>query len=325
MNKHNIESGLVTTIIPVYNRPILVGEAIESVLAQTYRPIEIIVIDDGSTDNTVLALKALAAQYSEIRVLSQDNAGPGVARELGRQNAKGEFIQYLDSDDLLLPEKFSLQVKALLDKPECDVVYGKTELIKIGERLNGKAIKRTGEKITSMFPLFLHERWWSTSTPLHRASVLQVVGAWLPLSNEEDWEYDCRIASLGGQLVYIDEFVSITRQHNEHLSADGTTDKVKLNHRCIAQKNIYEHALSYMALKNRPSNISKEDWVHYSKSVFLLARQCALVGLIEQAKQMVQLSIEANGSSTLKHKLFYMLSTVMGWQRVSKIIQWLGK
>ena len=65
--------------------------------------------------------------------------------------------------------------------------------------------------------------------------------------------------------------------------------------------------------------------MHYSKSVFLLARQCALAGLIEQAKKMVQLSIEANGSSTLKHKLFYMLSTVIGWQQASNLMQWLGK
>ena len=317
--------GLVSTIIPVFNRPDMVVEAINSVLAQTYRSIEIIVVDDGSTDNTLAVLQSLAEANAQIKVFSQVNSGPGVARELGRQNAQGEFVQYLDSDDLLLPEKFSLQVKALLDKPECDVAYGKTGLTIVGEALSGQALKMTGEKITTMFPLFLRQRWWSTSTPLHRMSVLEKVGAWLPISNEEDWEYDCRIASLGGQLVYVDEFVSITRQLNDHLSFEGTVDKDKLIHRCKAQSQIYEHANSYMKLDNKLSTISQQDWFFYSKSVFLLARQCAFAGLIEQSKKMFALSIKANGSSTTNHKLFYFLATLIGWQHASKFIQWLGK
>ena len=320
-----IDRGLVSTIIPVFNRPNLVREAVESVLAQSYRPIEIIVIDDGSTDNTLEVLKGLAEQNAEVKILSQTNSGPGVARELGRKKAQGEFIQYLDSDDLLLPEKFTLQVKALLNYPDCDVAYGKTELTEIGEELKGQALKRTGEKITSMFPLFLCERWWSTSTPLHRSNVLQKAGAWLPLLNEEDWEYDCRVASLGGNLVYVDEFVSNTRRHNDHLSSEGAINKVKLADRCRAQQSIYTHAMSYMELDSRPSEITQQDWLLYSKSVFLLARQCAMLGLVEQAKSMYRLSIRANGSSTIKHKLFYFLASIIGWRQTSKLMQRLGK
>jgi len=203
--------GLVSTIIPVFNRPDLIVDAVNSVLSQTYRPIEIIVVDDGSTDETVSVLKSLENKHSELRVMTQRNSGPGVARDLGRQNACGEFIQYLDSDDLLLPEKFTLQVDALNQQPNCDLAYGKTEATFIGEPLKGVALKKTGHKITTMFPLFLRSRWWSTSTPLHRSKVLDKVGSWLPLLNEEDWEYDCRVASLGGRLAYVDEFVSNTR------------------------------------------------------------------------------------------------------------------
>src|ERR1044071_1274968 len=98
---------LVSTIIPVYNRAGMLREAVESVLAQAYRPIEIIVVNDGSTDDTRCVAEALAAtNLNEIRVIHQGNVGPGLAREAGRQAARGEFIQYLDSDDLLLPRKF---------------------------------------------------------------------------------------------------------------------------------------------------------------------------------------------------------------------------
>jgi len=189
------KKGLVSTIIPVFNRPVLVVEAIESVLAQTYRPIEILVVDDGSTDNTLAVLQSLAKAHDEIRVFKQENAGPGVARELGRQNAEGEFIQYLDSDDLLLKDKFHLQVKALNSRPDCNTAYGKTEETLMEEPLQGVASCKTGAQFKAMFPAFLRNRWWSTSTPLHRASLLKEVGEWLPISNEEDWEYDCRIAS----------------------------------------------------------------------------------------------------------------------------------
>src|SRR5688572_4625209 len=118
---------LVSTIIPVHNRSGLLREAVASVLAQTYRPIEVIIVDDGSTDDTAGVADGLAREHpEEIRVIHQSNTGPGLAREAGRLIARGEFIQYLDSDDLLLPRKFELQVAGLNAHPECGVSYGKT-------------------------------------------------------------------------------------------------------------------------------------------------------------------------------------------------------
>src|SRR5262245_59990256 len=101
--------GLVSTIIPVHNWSGLLREAITSVLAQSYRPVEIVLVNDGSTDETPAVMDAIAAAHSaEVRVVHQSNSGPGLAREAGRRTARGEFIQYLDSDDLLLPDKFQL-------------------------------------------------------------------------------------------------------------------------------------------------------------------------------------------------------------------------
>src|SRR6185503_20150635 len=98
-------NGLVSTIIPVYNRAVLLREAVASVLSQTYRPIELIVVDDGSTDDTPRVADELGETHpQEVRVIHQSNTGPGLAREAGRHSALGEFIQYLDSDDLILPE-----------------------------------------------------------------------------------------------------------------------------------------------------------------------------------------------------------------------------
>lgn len=317
--------GLVSTIIPVYNRPLLILEAVKSVLSQTYQATEIIIIDDGSNDDTPSVLAALQAEHPQITVLRQQNQGPGVARELGCQHAKGEFIQFLDSDDLLLAEKFDRQVCALNEKPHADVAYGKTEMTDVGDDLSGQPMRKTGKRIDSMFPEFLKSRWWGTSTPLYRASVLAKAGPWLSLINEEDWEYDCRVASLGGVLVYVDDFVSHARRHDQHLSSQGAVDPIKLQHRCIAQTKIHQHAQAYMRLEKRASDICHEDWVFYSKSVFLLARQCASAGLVDEAKKMFALSVQTNGKKSPMHQIFQILATILGWRQAAILVKRVGR
>ncbi|MEM7359256.1 MAG: glycosyltransferase family A protein [Pseudomonadota bacterium] len=314
-----VEEGLVSTIIPVYNRPEMVSEAIHSVLAQDYRPIEIIVVDDGSTDSTPRVLAELTDQYPELKVLSQQNAGPGVARQLGLESASGEFIQYLDSDDLLLPIKFTRQVEALRKQPECAVAYGKTTLKTSTDNDSNTALKRTGEKIETMFPAFIRSRWWSTHTPLYRHQHLQKIGPWLSLQNEEDWEYDCRVAALGTRLAFVDEYVSITRRHENHLSTGGGFDRAKLRDRCCAREHMSNSAQSSVI------PIPQEDREFFSKSVFLLGRQCAAVGLNEEAEKMIQLSVNAAGAANYKHRIFRLAVKILGWRAAARLVTMINR
>src|SRR3954454_19415660 len=90
------EPGLVSVAIPTYNRAYILDKAIESALAQTYRPVEIIVIDDGSTDGTA----ELVGRYPELRYFHQPNGGLSAARNSGLRQARGEFIALFDSDDV---------------------------------------------------------------------------------------------------------------------------------------------------------------------------------------------------------------------------------
>lgn len=94
------EPGLVSVIIPSYNRGYIVGKSIESVLAQSYRQIEVIVVDDGSTDNT---REVVAGFDDRVRYFYKENGGVSTARNLGLRECRGEFIALLDSDDLWLP------------------------------------------------------------------------------------------------------------------------------------------------------------------------------------------------------------------------------
>jgi glycosyltransferase involved in cell wall biosynthesis len=110
--------GLVSAIIPVYNGDRFLAEAIESVLDQTYLPIEVIVVDDGSTDDSA----AVARGFTGVTVIGQENEGVAVARNTGIESASGQFLAFLDADDQWAPEKTALQVEYLRDNPGCDYV-----------------------------------------------------------------------------------------------------------------------------------------------------------------------------------------------------------
>jgi glycosyltransferase involved in cell wall biosynthesis len=112
---------LISVIIPVYNGKKYLAEAIESALAQIYRPIEIIVVDDGSMDGTA----DVARSFSEtVRYYYQPNSGSGAARNTGVQTAQGNFLSFLDSDDLWVKDKLSLQMAVLQSDDSLDMVFG---------------------------------------------------------------------------------------------------------------------------------------------------------------------------------------------------------
>jgi hypothetical protein len=312
------QSDLVSTIIPVHNRGGMLRESVASVLAQTYRPIEIIIVDDGSTDDTAGVADQLAqAHPQEICVIHQSNTGPGLAREAGRQAAQGEFIQYLDSDDLLLPAKFERQVAGLRAHSECGVSYGKTRFCKYGERSADTAWKRTGEEIESMFPSLLESRWWGTSTPLYRKQLTDLAGSWVDLRNEEDWEYDCRVAALEVRLHYVADFVSEERDHPGHrLSAAGSTDPTKLQHRARAHSLILKHA------KRAGITEATPEMEHFARELFLLSRQCGAAGLAGESQGLFELAREASGQirrDGWDFKLYGFMASIAGWERVGKI------
>ena len=133
--------GLVSVIIPTYNRAHFLMEAMESVLGQTYRPIELIVVDDGSTDNTREVVeewnqKRPRNNAFELRYFYQENYGPQAARNFGLIESRGEYIQLLDSDDLLSPWKLSCQVPVLSSCGYQIAAYGPwRHFEKVGEKL----------------------------------------------------------------------------------------------------------------------------------------------------------------------------------------------
>jgi len=114
----------VSVIIPAYNAERYLGEALDSVMAQTWRDIEVVVVDDGSTDGTQEIVRGYGPP---VRLLEQANAGPAAARNRGVREAEGELVAFLDSDDLWLPEKLALQVPLFDAEGRVALVYCKAE------------------------------------------------------------------------------------------------------------------------------------------------------------------------------------------------------
>lgn len=113
---------LVSVIIPAYNCEAYLAEAVGSVLAQTYRPLEIVIVDDGSTDRS--AEVARSFDDKSIRYCYQENAGIGAARNKGIELARGEYFAFLDHDDTWTPDKLSLQMACFEEDPEMEMVFG---------------------------------------------------------------------------------------------------------------------------------------------------------------------------------------------------------
>jgi len=125
-----MNSPLVSCIVPVFNGEAYLREALDSILAQSYRPLEVIIVDDGSTDGT----SAVLAEYQDhVRILKQSNKGPSETRNYGVRASRGDFVAFLDPDDLWHREKLEKQIARFIARPEIDISIGHVQLFWVAE------------------------------------------------------------------------------------------------------------------------------------------------------------------------------------------------
>ncbi len=311
--------GLVSTIIPVYNRPRMLREAVESALGQTYPQVEVIVVDDGSTDDTPrVGEELMAASAGRVVFLRKPNSGPGPTREMGRRAARGEFLQYLDSDDLLRPRKFELQVAALRRQPECGAAYGWICVHPVDRAPLESPFKGSGEARDTLFPRILADRWWNTDCPLLRRSVTDAVGPWSDLKWSQDWEYDGRVGALGTKLAYVADWVCDERHHGElrQTSKANWMEPLRLRERLRFLQMMFTSAEKAGVADDIP------DRMHFTRWVFATARNCAAAGLIPEAKACLELADRSAGRNAAVRKgftTFRWLSSTLGWRAAGQL------
>jgi glycosyltransferase involved in cell wall biosynthesis len=198
----------VTIVIPAYNRAGVIGEAIASALNQTYTDLEVVVVDDGSTDDT----RAVVAGYGErVRYVYQGNAGPAAARNRGVQLSLAEYIAFLDSDDLILPTKIEKQVAYLDAHPEVDVVLcGCQVLDPEGHTMELDTTSMPTENMLETILLTGSYGLFPPHIPLLRRSCFDQTGGFdesLPAREEQD--FWIRVALGGHRFAMVPEVLCI--------------------------------------------------------------------------------------------------------------------
>ena len=226
---------LVSVVIPTYNRAWVIKEAVDSVLAQDYKDFELIIVDDGSTDNTS---DVLASYGEDVRVLFQENKGVSAARNRGVAEASGQLVAFLDSDDLWLPKKLSMQVEFFNKTPDALICQTEEVWIRNGIRVNPK--KRHKKPSGMIFEPSLALCLVSPSAVMIRRDVLDREGGFdetLPAC--EDYDLWLRLSSRFP--VYLIEIPLIIKRggHDDQLSKRTGLDKFRIK----AMENIIKSGI----------------------------------------------------------------------------------
>ena len=163
----------ISVIIPVFNGEATIGETIDSILNQTFKDIEIIIINDGSTDATLETIKKISD--SRIKIFSYPNAGLSARRNRGIYQAKGEYISFIDADDLWTADKLELQWQALQKNPQAALAYSWTDYIDESSKFlkSGRRIKVNGDAFSKLLVTNFLE---NGSNPLIRQQAMEKVG-----------------------------------------------------------------------------------------------------------------------------------------------------
>lgn len=192
-----MENTLVSIIIPTFNRATYIGNAIDSIIAQTYVNWECMVIDDGSTDKTFELVSNYCIEDKRIRYLLRPESFPKGAngsRNYGLSESQGDYIAFCDDDDYWLHDKLEKQIPILETHPEVGLVTGNIEFVNADGVRTGRIIKQAGNH-GYVFEALLFKNRLSMITPMLRREVFDKVGLFnTDFTIEEDWEFWRRVA-----------------------------------------------------------------------------------------------------------------------------------
>lgn len=208
---------LVSVVIPVFNGERFLRDAVQSVLAQKYSSLEIIIVDDGSTDDTA----TVARSFPEtVHYLHQPNQGPAAARNRGIEHAQGGLIAFADADDLWPAGKLELQLSYLLRDPNIDIVLGRIQQVLLSEAVNGQTQSQEfGETGFSV----------NLGSAVIRKSVFERVGLFdETMRYSEDVDWFMRAREGGAAIVTVDAVTLLYRQHEQNMTRGKSTSDLNV-------------------------------------------------------------------------------------------------
>jgi glycosyltransferase involved in cell wall biosynthesis len=200
----------VSVIMPAYNAASFIRDAVESAIRQTYPNIEIIVVDDGSTDATADVLREYGSR-GLIRYFHQENSGCGSAKNTGFLHAAGEYIAYLDADDIWYETKVERQLACLKANPDAAIVFcDEYRIFEEGEPVKAPPKLKPGE---DAYEKLLTECYTTPSTIMLKREVIDSIGPYnVKMAYNEDWEFLLK-AGLRYKIAYLPEYLLTRKLH----------------------------------------------------------------------------------------------------------------
>lgn len=239
----DMQHPLVSIIVPAYNPGRLILDTLTSIFNQSYKNIEIIVVDDGSTDGTKALLQPLVHE-GKLTYVFQENQGQAVARRRGFEESHGAYVSFIDADDLIAPQKIELQVKHFTHNPVCDVCYSGIAHFWDHDRqtlLRKKLRYYSGQ----IFDKLIKENFIQVMTALVRRETLEHSG--LPgaqFRRSDDWYLWLLLSFNKAEFCYIDTILSFQRRQEKGTLSDQKTYFIETAETNIAIYREFEKKLS---------------------------------------------------------------------------------
>lgn len=311
--------GLVSVIVPVYNRENHVANALKSILKQTYSNLEIIVINDGSTDGTLSVIEKFERNnHGVINIIDQNNSGQAVARNKGIKKARGRYVAFLDSDDTWHPEKLQMQIPLFRDN--VGLVYSGINEVDSNGKIIRTVLPEVNMRGSIYYKLLVRNRMTGGSVVLLR-SALEKVGLFDPnLKAAENWDLWIRIAR-----EFAVDFVNLPLmnylRHDGNMSANSmlmgrSTDELLKKHFPVKPEtgdllNAYNMAYANYYYSNGVKLFSNEDYLNARR---LFIKSWKLVpNYRDTLQRLIRCFIGKRGNSFLSRFRTLLDSLIQRW------------
>jgi glycosyltransferase involved in cell wall biosynthesis len=226
---------LVSVIVPCHDRSVLLLDCLASLLQQTYSPIEVIVVDDSSTEDILGVVQSLPrVPGKRVQVVrSNTQIGPGAARELGRCHIHGEYVCYQDSDDWWSERKIEAQISVLSRNLHAGMCYCTAALFSELPVIGNEQVRYLSDRsYSAVLPMLLitRRRPWGTGSCMWTRTAIEKIGPWLPCSVWEDMEYDCRAGCKDIPIIHLSQTLCFyrTQPHSNQLRNRRQTLQIQL-------------------------------------------------------------------------------------------------
>jgi glycosyltransferase involved in cell wall biosynthesis len=258
----------VSIVVPCYNYGNYLSEALTSLEKQVYDNLECIVVDDGSTDNTKNVALSFCERDNRFKYIYQNNKGLSEARNTGIRHSTGEFIQFLDSDDILGKNKIYRQVSMMNKYPEVDIVYGRFKYFDVYDNIVNEEyfdddkwspkISGKGEKIIEKLLIFNISEVGSF---IFRKNIIHKVGFFdISYRSLEDWNYWMRCALESANFYYDDNLDGLFYMRKGHQSMQANSDVMKKSR--IQLNKSFINELKHYNVNTKLLGIAKKEYIN---------------------------------------------------------------